>query len=148
MKRLNEWAFLCSDFDLKYFSLCLIQWLLLLQEINVMMDLLCFISVFKKCCRLTELRVQCPLTKNNHTIKQNNKNQTKKDFDLAQERPLWMFGLLCFHLPLWLWKGYWKECQLCWSFWKMASSSMRYLKLPIPNLRKSSRRSNEIAFSY
>lgn len=50
-----------------------------------MTDLLRFISIFKKGSRLTELRVQLPLMKNTRTIKQSNKNQTKKDFNLVQE---------------------------------------------------------------
>lgn len=102
MKRLNERAFWVQILITKYFSLWLLQWLLQVQEINVMTDLLRFISIFKKGSRLTELWVQLPLMKNTHTIKQSNKNQTKKDFNLVQEGQFWMFSLLCFHLLLWL----------------------------------------------
>lgn len=128
-----------------YFSVCVSLTVILIQEINVMPDWLCSISIFIKGSRLTELQAKLPLMKNNHTIKQN--KQTKKDFNLVQERPLWIFALLCFHLPLWLWQGYWKERQLRWCFEIRPVPLGSTTGCQCPISERSLRSSNEIALS-
>lgn len=104
-----------------------------------------FYLQFIKGSRLTELQAKLPLMKNNHTIKQN--KQTKKDFNLVQERPLWIFALLCFHLPLWLWQGYWKERQLRWCFEIRPVPLGSTTGCQCPISERSLRSSNEIALS-